>query len=303
MSEHVIESEVTPSRILSVEQSEALFQDVLSAIEIEPWRDAANANRPAVEELIRNAIDLINRFEQATYQKHPDVHTDTDVIYIDSGPGPYSYKMLEPGKTDLDDVNYHKWAWSRKMDRARIRAAYTLAGMITAKRIEAKTGTKKDTKDLTTDDFRQYGPYLMYASVSWQQDHIDHVHKLAKEAGIFKIPDDKLVTYREFTNRNGEQKPIVNTEDQMEGLRFPLIDGKSPGRIVMVSHPAHFLRMMHILGKYPDSIPDSSILQLFPIPTPIDAVEEYAKAEIMGTMAAIFRKERASLTPYTNYVV
>ena len=211
--------------------------------------------------------------------------------------------MLEPGKTDLDDVNYHKWAWSRKMDRARIRAAYTLAGMITAKRISEKTGTKKDTKDLTSDDFEQYGPYLMYASVDWQQNHINHVRKLAKEAGVFKIPDSKLITYTEFTNRNGEQKPIINTEDQMEGLRFPLIDGKSPGRIVMVSHPAHFLRMMHILGKYPESIPEQSILQLFPIPTPTDAVEEYAKAEIMGIMATIFRKGRASLEHFTRYEV
>src|SRR4030042_5536156 len=187
------------------------------------------------------------------------------------------------------------------MDRARIRAAYTLAGMITARRIEEQTGVKKNTKDLTTDDFERYGPYLMYASVSWQQDHINYVHKLAKEAGIFKIPDDKLITYTAFTNRNGEQKPIINTEDQMEGLGFPLIDRKPPRRIAMVSHPAHFLRMMHILGNYPDSIPDSSILQLFPIPTPIDAVEEYAKAEIMGTMATIFRKKRASLTPYPHY--
>ena len=71
----------------------------------------------------------------------------------------------------------------------------------------------------------------------------------------------------------------------------------------MVSHPAHFLRMMHILGKYPESIPEQSILQLFPIPTPTDAVEEYAKAEIMGIMATIFRKGRASLEHFTRYEV
>lgn len=269
----------------------------------EAWKEAALANEKALREFIEGSIAIIQELEKKTYQKHPDIHLDTDVIYIDSGPGPYSYKMLEPGKTDLDDINYHKWPWSRKMDRARIRAAYKITEIVTAKRISEKTGIKKDTKDLTADDFEQYGPYLMYASVDWQQNHINHVHKLAKEAGIFKIPDSKLITYTEFIKRNGEQKPIVNTEDQMEGLRFPLIAGNSPRRIVMISHPAHFLRMMHILGKYPDSIPDQSTLQLFPIPTPIDAVEEYTKAEIMGTLATVFRKGRASLTPYTNYEV
>jgi hypothetical protein len=58
---------------------------------------------------------------------------------------------------------------------------------------------------------------------------------------------------------------------------------------------------MHILGKYPESIPDQTILQAFPVPTPKDATTEYAKAELLGTLGTVFKTNRASLKPYTNY--
>lgn len=293
-----------PSRILSPDQSASLYQDILTTIDSEPWKDAAYANKPAVERLVKNGIDTINNLEKAAHQRHPEVNSDTDVIYIDSGPGPYSYNMLEAGKTDLDDVSYHKWSWSRRMDRARIRTAYKIAELVTAKRIEEQTGIKKDTRDLTPEDFEQYGPYLMYASVDWQQSHINNAKELARQSGTFKIPDSKIISYTNFVNHDGIEKPIVHTEDQMEGLHFPPFEnGNFPRRIVMVSHPAHFLRLLHILGKYPTSIPTESVLQLFPTSTPKNAGTEYTTAEIMGTLATIFRKQRASLEPFTRYEV
>lgn len=283
-------------RVLSEEQKDQFFKDISGQIDNEKWKDAAYANLLDVNAFIKNGIDMIQGFEEATRQKHPKIHPDTDVIYIDSGPGPYSYNMLEPDKTDLDDVNYHKWKWSRKMDRARIRAAYTLATMVTAQR------TGKQAKDLTTEDFEKFGPYLMYTSVDWQASHVKHALSLARETETFKIPGSKLVMYEEFTSREGEVKPIVHTQDQIEGLRFPSNpDGSSPRRVVIVSHPAHLMRIMHILGKYPDSIPNETTLQAFPIPTPIAAVKEYAEGELMGTLATVFKTGRASLTPYAKY--
>lgn len=245
---------------------------------------------------------MIQQFEEASYQKHPEIHTDTDVIYVDSGPGPYSYAMLEPGKTDLDDVNYHKFPWSRRMDRARNRAAYVLASMITAKRIEEQTGLIKSTKDLTPEDFEKYSPYFMYTSTTWQNSEIRHAHSLLKDAGIFKIPDSKLVMYDEFTAATGERKKITHTEDQVEGFQFPTNpDGSPPRRVAIVSHPAHLMRIFHILGKYPNSIPEGTIVQPFPIPTPIDAIIDYTKAELLGTLGTVFSRNRASLTPYDKY--
>lgn len=299
-------TEISPSaeipRLLTNEQVNAFSNSLFAEIASESWREQAYANEPAVKSFLTNGIQMIQEFEEATYQKHPEIHSDTDVIYIDSGPGPYSYNMLEPGKTDLDDVNYHKWKWSRKMDRAKIRAAYSLATMITAKRIEEQTGERKLAAELTTKDFEKYGPYLMYTSVDWQASHIKHALKMARETGTFKIPDNKLLMYETFTSRNGEEKPIVHTEDQIEGLSFPSSpNGSPPRRIAIVSHPAHLMRIMHILGKYPDSIPSESVLQAFPIPTPKDAMTEYAKAELLGTLRTVFKKGRATLTPYTNY--
>ena len=299
-------TEISPSteipRLLTNEQANAFKNSLFAEIANESWKEQAYANEPAVRLFLTTGIQMIQKFEEATHQKHPEIHTDTDVIYIDSGPGPYSYNMLEPEKKDLDDVTYHKWKWSRKMDRARIRSAYTIASMITTKRIEEQTGTIKSTKKLTSEDFQQFGPYLMYTSTNWQNSHIKHVLEMAREAGNFKIPDSKLIMYNEFTNRQGETKPIIHTEDQIEGLRFPNNpDGSSPRRIVIVSHPAHLMRIMHILGKYPDSIPVESVLQAFPIPTPKDAMTEYTKAELLGTLGTILKKGRASFAPYTNY--
>jgi len=287
-------------RILTSEQRDQFSQDIFNQINNEAWKDAAYANLLGVKTFIRNGIDVIQRFEEASYQKHPEVHSDTDVIYVDSGPGPYSYKMLEPGKTDLDDKNYHKWQWSRKMDRARIRTAYALAAMITSQR------TGKQTHDLTAEDFEKFGPFIMYTSVDWQASHIRHALGLARkrEKEAFKIPDSKLVMYENFTSKGGEIKPIIHTQDQMEGLQFPNNpDGSKPRRVAIVSHPAHLMRVMHILGKYPDSIPSGTKLQAFPVSTPTAALREYAKGEILGTLATVFKTDRASLTPYANYEI
>lgn len=283
-------------RIFSEQQAEKLKQEFLeTALKDRP--EIVGRHLEETRALINKGLEMIQTFEKATYRRHPaSVYTDTDVVYIDSGAGPYSYKMLEEGKTDLDDESYHKWPWSRKMDRARIRAAYALVSMITAGRV------KKSPGDLTTEDYEKYAPYLMYTAPDWQNAHIRHVLKLQKASDRFKIPDKKLIMYDEFTNRQGERQPIIHTEDQIEGLKFPPgPDGNPPRRVVMVSHAAHLMRIMYILGKYPDSIPVGTVLQPFPIPTPTAAVVEYAKNELIGTIVSVFGKDRASLTPYNKY--
>jgi hypothetical protein len=290
-----------PSRILAREQVVSLSMNVLSAIDGEAWKDAAHAQFPAVDEFVTNAIKIIQNLESATHQTHPEIHDDTDVIYIDSGPGPYSYKALEPGKTELEDTSYHKWSWSRKMDRARIRAAYTLAAIITANRLEQATGKKKALRDLAPEDFEKYSPYLEYTTVDWQAKHIRRALSNARDTKLFNIPDNKLVMYEEFINEQDETQPITHTEDQIEGLHFPQFNKKPPRRGVIVSHPAHLMRILHILGRYPKVIPEETTLQLFPIPTPVGAAMEYAKAELLGTLGTVFKKGRATLTPYTNY--
>lgn len=298
-------AEITPneqSRRLLNEQSIKNLQEEVLATALKERPEAVGANLEAVKIFIPRAIDMIQQFEEATHQKSPKIHTDTDVVYIDSGPGPISYKLLEPGKTDLDDVNYHTLPWSRKMDRQRSVAAYKLAWQVTGERIKEQRGETKPLRKLTPEDFKQFGPYLMYTSTDWQNSHVWHVHNLLKEAGYFKIPDSKIVMYDEFTTASGERKEIIHTEDQVEGFQFPANpDGSPPRRVAIVSHSAHLMRIFHILGKYPNSIPEGTIVQPFPIPTPIGAVIDYAKAELLGTLGTVFSKNRASLTPYDKY--
>jgi hypothetical protein len=265
--------------------------------------EEVSANELAVETFINRGSDLIQELERVA-SPHPKVHLDTDVVYIDSGPGPYDYSMLPPGKIELEDTNYHKWSWSRQMDRARTRVAYQLAASITAGRIQDRTRKVVLPRDLSEQDFSQDGPYLMYTSTDWQNAHIRDVHAQLTDAGLFKIPESKLIMYEEFTSRTRERKKITHTEDQIEGLRFPhRPDGQPPRRVSIVSHPAHLMRIFHILGKYPDSIPDGTIVQPFPVPTPTkdNGVTEYAKAELLGTLATILKKGRATFEPYDRY--
>lgn len=294
-------SEEQVNRLFSEQQAERLKHEVLQrALRERP--EIVEKNLGQIKTFIDEGLNMIQTFEEATHKKHPKIYADTDVVYVLSGPGPYSYKMLERGKTDLDDTVYHKWAWSRNMDRARVRAGYALVGMVAAKRIENQTGAEKSPKDLTTNDYEEFGPYLMYASTTWQNSHIRHVHKLLSKSGHFKIPDSKLIMYDVFINRQGEKIPMVHTEDQIESLQFPTRpDGNPPRRVAIVAHPAHLMRAMHILGKYPDSIPAGTILQPFPIPTPVAAVTEFAGNELIGTIVTTFIRQRASLTPYTKY--
>lgn len=289
------------NRLFNEQQAENLKQEVLQ-IALEERPEIVKAHFEEIKTFIKGGLEMIQTFEKATYQEHPVIDAETDVVYIDSGPGPISYKLLEPGKIDLDDVNYHQFPWSRKMDRQRSLAAYKLAWQVTGERIKEQRGKTKLLRKLTPEDFEKFGPYLMYTSTQWQNSHVWYVHNQLKEAGYFKIPDRKLIMYDEFTNRQGERKPITHTEDQIEGLQFPSRpDGNPPRRIAIVSHPAHLMRVMHILGKYPDSIPEGTILQAFPVPTPLAAVTEYAKNELLGTIGTVFSKDRASLTPYNKY--
>ncbi len=83
-------------RILSEEQADDFSGELLKEVDNEKWKDAAYANISEVKLFFKNGIDMIQKFEQATHQKHPEVHSDTDVIYIDSGPGPYRHAMSMP---------------------------------------------------------------------------------------------------------------------------------------------------------------------------------------------------------------
>lgn len=290
-------------RILTEQQILQLESDVFVQANLEGLIPSGT-NLDQVKDVIAAGIVLMQRLERAAIP-HPQIYSDTDIIYHDTGPGPV--KGLYAG-VKLADFNYHALPSTRKMDRSRFAVSRQIAAMVTSRRIQEKTGYVKSTKDLTTEDYEQYGPYFMYSSTDWQNTHAREVIVDLRKDGYFKIPDSKIIMYDSFMDKTGKHKKIVHTGDQIEGLTFRNSpDGSTPRRIVIVTHPAHAVRILHYLGKNEDRIPEGSTLQLFPIPTPagkeFDATIEYAKAELMGTLKAVFKFGEASLKPYSKFEI
>lgn len=203
---------------------------------------------------------------------HPDIHEEADAIVVFSGPGAIS-KNVSP-YTDKDD-RYSQLPWSRKMDRARLKVAAFLMREITAKRLN------REVSEITDEDVINNGPYLHYAGTPWENDHL----KEAIKSGEIKIPLEKLYSYSEIEDPSGNKRTIGNTADQITGFKMP----EKPRRIVIVDHPAHLVRVLHMFGMFPERIPEGAVLQPFPIPTPKDGEFDYAKMELKGTLAYIYK--------------
>ena len=67
MTEHVVDSEMGSSRILTKEQATDLSLEIFNAVGGESWKEAALSDEKALRELIDNGIALIQGFEEATY--------------------------------------------------------------------------------------------------------------------------------------------------------------------------------------------------------------------------------------------
>lgn len=258
------------TRIFTEQQKDALRTRVIVRARAENSQ-LATRDPQELTGFVRGGIELINEFEKAA-RPHPPIYKNTDVVYLDSGPGPYSKKF--PPFEDKPDVNYHEKEWTRKMDRARVRTGVVVMHNVVAQR------TGKTIGEVTPEDIREHCPLLLYTATPWEVKHIRGVFDQLRNEGIFKIPEEKIFMYDHIVGEDGRERPIVHTVDQMEGLHFP--DGVVPQRIVVVSHPAHLLRVLHMMEKFKDRIPEGTIVQPFPLPTPLGASMEYAEMELLG---------------------
>lgn len=287
MTEHTSCSD--NSRLLTEHQKAILREGVLiQACEESPRAREASAGE--LENFIDLGIAMIDEFERAA-KPHPEIHADTDVVYVDSGPGPYSVSF--PPYENKPDNNYHNYAWSRKMDRARIRAGVVLVAETTAKRLG------KPAKDVTVEDILEDGPWLQYAATTWENNHVKAVFDELRQHGILKVPESRILMYDGMTDSNGIFQPIVHTAEQIRFLHFP--EGLVPRRFAIVSHPAHLVRILHTIEQFKDRISKDTVIQPFPLPTPPEGIFDYAKLELLGTVAGIYRHDppTASTTPHT----
>lgn len=147
---------------------------------------------------------------------------------------------------------------------------------------------------LTRDDFLEYGPILIYTGTPSQNENLSIA--LSELSDKYKFPPkEKVHLIGKVKNKDGTFRDSYNTADAVESLSFP--EGLIPRRIVVVSNAEHLVRVLHILGKFHESIPQNAIIQPYPLATPKEGRLLYAEMEVRGTLAAIYGYNSA--TPQT----
>lgn len=237
----------------------------------------------APEELDNLLEHLINEYKEleSRVHPHPEIREDTDIVVVFSGPGAISKNI--PPYTDKPD-SYKNFPWSRKMDRGRVRVAEQIVREVTGIRIGKKAS------EVTQEDIINIGPYLHYSGTPWENDHFMEAIK----SGEINIPKEKIFSYSEIEDPSGNIRTIARTSDQISGLKFP----ETPRRIVIVDQSAHLVRVLHMMGMFSDRIPKGAVVQPFPIPISDEGEFEFAKMELRGTVAYIYKHGLASKEPF-----
>lgn len=285
-----LDSDITESRILTTDMQATLKAIVLVKLHSpEEGFDLSNIDPGELSAFVARGISMINEFENAAVKPETNpVRTDIDVVWELSGPGGYD------NAHDQND-RYQQYPWTRKMDRHRMRKAVTLVHEVTAERME------KPVRSVTSDDILHHGPYLLYNPTPEALGKIQEVFSDLRSQGILKIPPEKMLLSDHFKKADGQEYPIVRTEDQIEGLDLKNI---IPRRIALISQPAQLFRALCIMGKFSDRIPKGTIMQPVPASTPASGSLQFAEMEIMGTAARIWGNTRnkggkASAQPYS----
>lgn len=264
--------------------------------------DIEKSDSQVIQTIIAQAIELIIELENKALatsgERFQRLHTDTDVVMILSGPGKYS-SAIDAGIEKPVDTQYHDYLWTRKMDRARIRAGVLTWLGVVAKRAE------KNLRDVSHEDIMQFAPVLHYAATSWEVRHFEKVVTHFAGLGLV-IPSEKILTYSEVPDHGGGTRPIKNTFDQISGLCIPA----ETRRILIVGHGPHLIRSMYILNHFSEVVHQATV-QLYPLKSPtaalatntdpngeIISIAKYIEMEVRGIVAN-FSQERGSQQPFS----
>lgn len=239
-----------------------------------------------VRAIVKNALGMMAQFETIARSRkighHQPVHLETDIVWVLPGPGMYD-KRRDP---EIQDRYIHL-PWTRRLNWTRIITGAALVRQTTA----ARTG--KPVSEITLEDIKEHGPYFVYPSTPLEAKHLEHV----LERPTTKIPREKVFIYTDVKVPDGTSRDIVNTADQLEGLRFP--DNIIPREIMLVTTSTHMVRTLHMLGKFSNLIPDSTNLRAWPTRTPPDGRMVYPVMETRGILAGIYKDHTASPTPHS----
>lgn len=222
------------------------------------------------------ALACINEIEQL--HKVPDIvqdpPTDIDVIWIISAPG----LLLEHGSKPGWSAQF---TWLDNCEWEVVGAGFALAEAVTAKRLQ------KPVNQVTKDDFKEHGPWVVYNSNPWENEALKTI---LKESSSLPIPQEKVYIYQP----NREDPSYLRTVDQARDLRMPL--GVQPRILAISILAAQWVRLGRILAAT-QSLPENAGLLVVPTLSPGGYESEHAIMETQGAVINAYKHHNAGLDP------
>ncbi len=244
-----------------------------------------NIPESEVKSFINEAVKEIDLLEETAerdkrkFDLPNEIAKNIGAIWIFSSSGTY----FEPKKED----RYKNYPWADWMDRTRLNHAIKLARKITEKvsgqDFKAPLSEIVLTKRKTKEAILNYGPYIVYNGAPLENEAV--ARALTQEGTI--IPKEKVDII---------EKDIKNTIEQITTFKLP--DKFEKGKeIALVAHAPHLIRIVRMINKY-KPFPEGTKTRLFPVPTPTEGKEEYAKMEVSGTLYYTHITKDATKEPY-----
>ena len=243
----------------------------------------AEADILEVRQIVNTSLRMTVEFEGAAESRERKIHLDTDIVWPLSAVGAYSTSVEFP---PVETEDRYQKPWTKGMYRHLVRTGAALIHEITAVRLG------KDVCEITKEDIKTYGPWLLFNPAPGDKRHIEAV--LAQPS--IRIPPEKTFIYYHVIEEDGTLSPIQNTADQVRGLRFP--EGVSPRRILIVSPATQLVRILFILDNYRDRVDENTVVQAFPIRIPKGGEIEYPKMEIEAILRYHYDFKKAGKNPY-----
>jgi hypothetical protein len=130
-----------------------------------------------------------------------------------------------------------------------------------------------------------FGPHIVFGGYEDENQDVEAV--LQREDTI--IPPEKVSII-------GKGHCMKTTADQVQHSESP--NDIRHKELAFVSNDAHLNRILHILRRYPDHMPDGKKVNLFPIRTSKEGLDEFTLMEVAGLITYIYTFHRAAIEPY-----
>lgn len=227
------------------------------------WAKRKDLLKKLINQLL-GEVDSLDKVDLTKIKKYlKEKVSKVKAVWVLSGTGTFDRPLTDtPG-----DQIYKGRTWAYYSDQDRIKLAIELINYLSQ-------AVAKDQKISVMDAIREYGSYLVYNGVGEQQIAI----KRAIKSGKLSFPKSKLYI---------PKGKIIKTLDQVKNLRFPEKKYQFGDILVIVTHVAHYPRVLRMLNKYKKVFGNLSIV-IYPAQFKTrKGFYEFAFNEIMGVLGYI----------------